>query len=35
MSPTVAPADIGEVAAWYGKLSSLGDFAQQSSRKRV
>ena len=29
MSSTVAAADISEVAAWYGKLSSLGDFAQR------
>src|SRR6476661_7654255 len=25
----LAAADISEVAAWYGKLSSLGDFAQR------
>jgi len=29
MKPTAAVADISEVAAWYGKLSSLGDFAQR------
>jgi|KBSMisStandDraft_5_1062788.scaffolds.fasta_scaffold18307_3 type VI secretion system protein ImpM len=30
MNPTpLAAADISEVAAWYGKLSSLGDFAQR------
>ena len=29
MNPTSAVADISEVAAWYGKLSSLGDFAQR------
>ena len=28
MSQTIA-ADISEVAGWYGKLSSLGDFAQR------
>jgi len=29
MNPTSTIADISEVAAWYGKLSSLGDFAQR------
>jgi type VI secretion system protein ImpM len=29
MSQTSAIADISEAAAWYGKLSSLGDFAQR------
>jgi len=29
MNQTSAAADISEVAAWYGKLSSLGDFAQR------
>ncbi len=29
MSQSLAAADISEVAAWYGKLSSLGDFAQR------
>ena len=29
MNQTSAVADISEVAAWYGKLSSLGDFAQR------
>ena len=29
MNQTSTVADISEVAAWYGKLSSLGDFAQR------
>jgi type VI secretion system protein ImpM len=29
MDPTLATADLGDVPAWYGKLSSLGDFAQR------
>ena len=29
MSQALASTDIGQVAAWYGKLSSLGDFAQR------
>jgi len=29
MNQTSTIADISEVAAWYGKLSSLGDFAQR------
>ena len=29
MSTALASTDLGDVAAWYGKLSSLGDFAQR------
>jgi type VI secretion system protein ImpM len=29
MNQSTAVVDISEVAAWYGKLSSLGDFAQR------
>src|SRR5450755_701812 len=29
MSPTPATSELGDVAGWYGKLASLGDFAQR------
>src|SRR4029078_2956568 len=32
MNQSTAVVDISEVAAWYGKLSSLGDLAQRRMR---
>ena len=34
MSPTLASSDIGQVAAWYGKLSSLGTVVKEARTDR-